>query len=74
MGSDQIPAVFLKLCAQVLGPSLTTLVNVSLTSGIVPSALTFAVVRPLLVDPDVPKKLSPNIDLSYRLSTPGSRH
>ena len=43
----------------MLGLSLTILVNVSLTSGIVPSALTFAVVRPLQVDPDVPKKCRP---------------
>ena len=57
MGSDQIPAAILKSGALVQAPSLAILANASLTSGIVPSALEHADVRPLFKsgDPDVPK-------------------
>ena len=60
-GSDQLPAAILKSCALVLAPSLTIIVNASLTSGIVPSALKQADIRPLFKagDREAPKNYRP---------------
>ena len=60
-GSDQLPAAILKSCALVLAPSLTIIVNASLTSGIVPTALKQADIRPLFKagDREAPKNYRP---------------
>ena len=60
-GSDGIPGCILKQCAQVLAPSLTTLINMSLSSGIVPQILKRADVRPLFKsgDPTLAKNYRP---------------
>ena len=46
-GSDSVPCRWLKNCAQVLAPSLTYLINQSLSHGKVASVLKIAHVRPL---------------------------
>lgn len=51
-GSDQIPARVLKNCATVLAPSLAILINASMTSGVVPSIMKLADVRPLFKSGD----------------------
>ena len=59
---DVMPTDILKQCFDVLGPIITDLVNLSLLSGIFPSAFAKAVVLPLLKKPT----LSPNELSNYR--------
>jgi len=59
-GSDGIPAAVLRRCAPILAPSLSILINASLSSGTVPSALKLADVRPLF------KAGDPNLATNYR--------
>ena len=61
MGSDQLPAAVLTACALMLAPPLTILVKASLTSGIVPSVLKQADIRPLFKagDREVPRNYRP---------------
>ena len=51
-GSDSIPAFILKHCAAALAPSLSILINASLSSGIVPVSLKIANVLPLFKSGD----------------------
>lgn len=46
-GSDQLPGILLKKCAQVLAPSLTSLFNLSLHSGEVPILYKISHISPL---------------------------
>ena len=60
-GSDGIPCGVLKHCADVLSPSLTNLMNLSFSTGVVPGCLKQAHVRPLFKggDPEIPKNYRP---------------
>ena len=48
---DPIPTWLLKLCAPVLVPAITTIINASLTQGIMPDNLKSAIINPLLKKP-----------------------
>ena len=46
-GSDNIPPLFLRRCADVLAPSLTNIINSSLTTGVVPDSYKLANICPV---------------------------
>eukprot|EP00117_Sycon_ciliatum_P006636 scpid62779/ scgid10094/ Probable RNA-directed DNA polymerase from transposon BS; Reverse transcriptase len=60
-GSDSIPGVLLKCCADIIAPSVAALFNASLSRGTVPSAFKLAHVSPLYKagDPAVPTHFRP---------------
>ena len=60
-GSDGVPGAVLKLCSDVLAPSVTSLFNASLSCGHVPSAFKLANVIPLHKsgDPSLPTNFRP---------------
>ena len=60
-GSDSIPGVLLKCCADITAPSVAALFNASLSRGAVPSAFKLAHVSPLhkACDPAVPTHFRP---------------
>ena len=60
--SDPIPTWLLKNCLDVLAPTLCNIINASLLTGIVPSAMKNALVTPLLKKPS----LDPNNLKNYR--------
>ena len=49
-GSDGIPTVLLRLCGDMLAPSLTLLFNISLREGKLPESMKVAGIRPLFKD------------------------
>ena len=51
--ADPMPTWLLKACVDLLGPFLTCLINVSLSSGVVPDRFRSALVTPLLKKPDL---------------------
>uniref|UniRef100_A0A8C2IIF8 Reverse transcriptase domain-containing protein n=1 Tax=Cyprinus carpio TaxID=7962 RepID=A0A8C2IIF8_CYPCA len=59
---DPFPTVLVKVNTSVLSPLITTIINHSLQSGIVPSALKSAMIRPLLKKPT----LDPDVLANYR--------
>ena len=60
-GSDSIPGVLLKCCADIIAPSVAALFNASLSRGTVPSAFKLAHLSPLYKagDPAVPTHFCP---------------
>ena len=60
-GSDGVPGMLLKACADLLAPSLTAIINTSLATGCVPSLMKIAHVSPLHKggDPSEPKNYRP---------------
>ena len=66
---DPIPTWLLKQCVEFIGPAITQIVNHSLQSGIVPSTLKVAYVRPSLkkpaLEPNELKNYRPVSNLSY---------
>src|SRR5688572_33108807 len=50
---DTIPTWFLKECFDVLGPTITTIINFSLHEGSFPSTFAHAIVHPLLKKPSL---------------------
>ena len=59
-GPDNISATFLKECASEIAPSLTALINLSITSGTVPDCWKLANICPVY------KKDDPNVCNNYR--------
>ena len=51
---DSIPTFLLKLCFDELGPTITNIINFSLSEGIFPSSFKQAIVHPLLKKPSLP--------------------
>ena len=66
---DPAPTPLLKECLDTLLPSITKLINLSLTSGIVPSCFKHALVKPLLkkpsLDPEDLKNFRPVSNLPF---------
>jgi hypothetical protein len=66
---DPLPTTLLKDCIDVIVPTVTKIVNQSLSSGIFPSSLKSAIVRPLLkkpsLDHDILKNYRPVSNLSF---------
>ena len=66
---DPLPAELLKTCLPELLPTITQIVNASLTTGVVPSSLKHAVIRPLLkkagLDSDVFANYRPISNLPF---------
>jgi hypothetical protein len=66
---DPIPTALLKQCSGLLLPTITKIVNQSLASGIFPSSLKHALVRPLLkkshLDPEDLKNYRPISNLAF---------
>ena len=66
---DPIPTTLLKECIDLLLPTLTSIVNGSLTGGEFPSALKFATLVPLLkkpsLDKEQPRNYRPVSNLAY---------
>ena len=46
-GSDGIPGMLLKVCADILAPSLTLIINKSLETGTIPTEMKLAHISPL---------------------------
>ena len=69
---DTIPTWFLKECFDVLGPTITSIINFSLHEGSFPSAFAHAIVHPLLkkpsLDPDDLSNYRPISTFLYFLS------
>ena len=57
---DPIPTTFLYENLDILLPTITNIINTSLTTGIVPRDLKIAVVKPLLKKPSLDKSLLKN--------------
>jgi hypothetical protein len=53
---DPVPTSILKQCVSLLAPAITTIVNLSLSSGSVPSAFKQSIVSPLLKKPNLEKE------------------
>ena len=53
---DPIPVCVLKKCLPVLGPTITTIVNLSMSTGCFPSSLKQCIVTPLLKKPSLDKE------------------
>ena len=61
-GLDPIPTILLKECLDVLLPIITSIINSSLTSGVVPDSFKVARITPLIKKPS----LEPDILANYR--------
>ena len=61
---DPLPTFLLKDCVDILLPSLTKLVNASLSEGLFPDDFKKAIVTPLIKKSSLPKMISRVIDLS----------
>ncbi|XP_061151098.1 probable RNA-directed DNA polymerase from transposon X-element isoform X1 [Syngnathus typhle] len=59
---DPLPAKLLKELFQILGPSVLNIINLSVSSGIVPTAFKTAIIKPLLKRPN----LDPDCLSNYR--------
>ena len=46
-GSDGVPGMLLKICADIIAPSLTHIINTSLATGCIPSSMKIANISPL---------------------------
>ncbi len=66
---DPMPMALVKACLPTLCPTITDIINTSLTSGVVPSSFKTAVVVPTLkkpsLDPDDPGNYHPISNLTY---------
>ena len=66
---DPLPTWMLKECVDLLLPSITNTINLSLLNGDVPSELKYAQIRPLLkkqgLDPEILKNYRPVSNLSF---------
>ncbi len=66
---DPLPTWLLKNCIDVLLPYITVLINGCITSGVFPTALKYALIRPILkkpnTDPEVLKNYRPISNLNF---------
>ncbi|KAB5528772.1 hypothetical protein PHYPO_G00144010 [Pangasianodon hypophthalmus] len=66
---DPIPSTLVKACLPALSPLITSLINSSLSTGSVPSALKLAAITPILkksgLDPNIPNNYRPISNLPF---------
>jgi hypothetical protein len=65
---DPIPTQLLKQCSTILLPTITKIINLSLSAGVFPSAFKEAIVKPLLKKPSLDKESLANYRLISNLS------
>ena len=62
-----LPSIVLKTLLPTVGPAILSLMNLSLSMGIVPSSLKAAVIKPLLNKPGLDPELVSNYRLVWNL-------